>query len=256
MLPRMRIGAHVPPSDPLGEAIARNADCVQIFLSDPQSWRKPAPRDDAAQLAAAELPIYVHAPYLVNVASPSSRIRIPSRRILQETCDAASAIGAEAVIVHGGHVGADGDVEEGFASWRKAVERLETEVPVLLENTAGGSSAMARQFDVLGRLWEHLADLAIGFCLDTCHAHAAGEDLLDAVDRIKSLVGRIDLVHANDSKDASGSGRDRHQNLGQGTIDDDALVAVVAAAGAPVIVETPGDADGQARDIAWLRNRL
>lgn len=252
----MLIGAHVPPSDPLGAATARGADCVQIFLSDPQSWRKPAPRADAAELAAAELPIYVHAPYLVNVASPSSRIRIPSRRILQETCDAAAEISAAAVIVHGGHVGDDGDENEGFRSWRKAVERLETDIPVLLENTAGGAHAMARHFDVLGRLWEHLADLPIGFCLDTCHAHAAGEDLVDAVDRIKALVGRIDLVHANDSKDGSGSGRDRHQNLGRGTIDPEALVAVVAAAGAPVICETPGDVDGQAADIAWLRSRV
>ena len=252
----MRIGAHVPPGDPLGEAAARNADCVQIFLSDPQSWRKPPPRDDAAELAAADLPIYVHAPYLVNVASPSSRIRIPSRRILQETCDAAAAIGAAGVIVHGGHVGAEGDEEQGFASWRKAIEQLETSVPVLLENTAGGDHAMARRFDVLGRLWERLDGLPIGFCLDTCHAHAAGEEVADAVDRIKSLIGRIDLVHANDSKDEQGSGRDRHQNLGSGQIDPEALVAVIAAAGAPVICETPGGAVEQGRDIAWLRARL
>ena len=76
------------------------------------------------------------------------------------------------------------------------------------------------------------------------------------VERLTAAIGRIDLVHANDSKDEAGSGRDRHENLGRGRIDPDVLVAVVAAAGAPVIVETPGDAAGQAADIAWLRERL
>lgn len=229
---------------------------MQLFLSNPQSWRKPPPRDDADALRAAELPIYVHAPYLVNVASPNPKIRIPSRRILQESCDAAASIGAEAVIVHGGHVDTGTPESDGFVNWHKALERLETDVPVLIENTAGGQHAMARRFDVLGRLWERLEGLAVGFCFDTCHAHAAGESLVDAVDRIKSLVGRIDLMHANDSKDESGSGRDRHTNLGSGRIDPGLLVAVVAAAGAPVICETPGGVAEQAADIAWLRERV
>ncbi|HWB72613.1 MAG TPA: deoxyribonuclease IV [Egibacteraceae bacterium] len=250
------IGAHVPSARPLQEAAARGADCVQIFLSNPQSWRRPPARDDAAELAAHDLPVYVHAPYLVNVASANNRVRIPSRKILQETCDAAAAIGAAAVIVHGGHVDAATDLDDGFANWRKALERLETDVLVLIENTAGGQHALSRRFDVIGRLWEHLQGLRIGFCLDTCHAHAAGERLVDAVQRLRGLVGRIDLVHANDSKDEPGCGRDRHANLGSGRIDPELLVAAVAAAGAPVICETPGDARAQANDIAWLRSRL
>lgn len=256
MLDDMRIGAHVPPARPLEEAAARNADCVQVFLSNPQSWRKPGPRDDAAELRAAAIPVYVHAPYLINVASGNNRIRIPSRKILQETCDAAAAIGAAGVIVHGGHVDAGTDLDEGFSNWRKALERLETDVSLLIENTAGGQHAMSRHFDVIGRLWERLQDLEVGFCFDTCHAHAAGEHLVDAVERLRGLVGRIDLVHANDSKDEPGCGRDRHANLGSGRIDPELLVAAVAAAGAPVICETPGDARAQANDIAWLRGRL
>ncbi|HUH06568.1 MAG TPA: deoxyribonuclease IV [Egibacteraceae bacterium] len=252
----MLIGAHVSPRAPLEEAAARSADCVQLFLSNPQSWRKPEPRADAEQLRGSDLPIYVHAPYLINVASGNNRIRIPSRKILQDTCDAAAAIGAAAVIVHGGHVEKDTDVESGFANWRKAMERLQTDVPLFIENTAGGQNAMTRHFDVIGQLWDHLEGLPVGFCLDTCHAHAAGEKLTDAVDRIKGLVGRIDLVHANDSKDAPGSGRDRHENLGRGMIDPDVLVAMVRAADAPVVCETPNGAEGQAADIAWLRARL
>jgi deoxyribonuclease-4 len=115
---------------------------------------------------------------------------------------------------------------------------------------------MARRFDVLARLWDRVGDTGVGFCLDTCHAHAGGEDLDGIVDRVKAITGRIDLVHANDSKDTPDSGRDRHQNLGKGQIDLDTLVGIVQAAGAPVICETPGPAAAQRADIALLRSRL
>jgi acyl-CoA synthetase (AMP-forming)/AMP-acid ligase II len=96
----------------------------------------------------------------------------------------------------------------------------------------------------------------IGFCLDTCHAHAGGEELATVVDRVKAITGRIDLVHCNDSRDEFDSGADRHANIGEGKIDPDDIVTVVRAAGAPVVCETPGGADGQASDIAWLRKEL
>jgi deoxyribonuclease-4 len=76
------------------------------------------------------------------------------------------------------------------------------------------------------------------------------------VDRIKAVTGRVDLVHANNSRDAFDSGADRHANLTSGSIDPDEIVAVAAAAGAPVVVETPGGAEGQGGDIAFLRERL
>ncbi len=226
---------------------------MQIFLGNPQSWKAPKPREDAAALRAAALPIYVHAPYLINVASANNRVRIPSRKILQQTCDAAAEIGAAAVIVHGGHVADDSELDEGFVRWRKALDQLQSEVPVYLENTAGGDHAMARHFDTIARLWDVIGDTGIGFCLDTCHAWAAGEELVHAVDRIKAITGRIDLVHCNDSKDAAGSGRDRHANLGSGEIDPELLVAAVTAADAPVICETAEA--GRKDDIAFLREQ-
>jgi len=248
------LGSHVPPDDPLGAAAAEGAECVQIFLGDPQSWKKPKPREDAEQLKAADIPIYVHAPYLINVASPNNKVRIPSRKILQQTCDAAAEIDAAAVIVHGGHVTEDDDLADGFDRWRKALDSLETDVPVYLENTAGGDHAMARHFDTIARLWDRIADTGIGFCLDTCHAWAAGEELVEAAERILGITGRIDLVHCNDSKDECGSGRDRHENLTKGQIDPEAILHVVRVAGAPVICET---ADvGRKDDIAWLRTNL
>lgn len=252
----MLIGGHVGPDDPLGTAVAEGADCVQIFLGDPQGWKKPPPREDAAELKASDTTVYVHAPYIVNMASPNNRIRIPSRKILQQTVDAADEIGAAGVIVHGGHVTKDDREADGFLRWVKAMDALDMKVPVLLENTAGGDHAMARHFDTIAGLWDHIGDRGIGFCLDTCHAHAGGEELDGIVDRVKAITGRIDLVHANDSKDRADSGRDRHENLGKGQIDLDTLVGIVQAAGAPVICETPGGVEEHAADIELLRSRL
>ena len=247
----MKIGIHLGRDDPLGQGAARGADCVQFFLGEPNGWKVPPPGDDAAALAAADIVTYVHAPYGINLASPNNRVRIPSRKLLADTCAGAAAVGAAGVIVHGGHVTDGGDLEEGFARWRKAMDQLESEVPVLLENTAGGNHAMARRFDVLARLWDRIGDTGIGFCLDTCHAHAGGEDLDGIVDRVKAITGRIDLVHANDSKDKADSGRDRHENLGKGHIDPKLILDVLRAAGAPAVVETP--AAGHAADIELLR---
>lgn len=247
------IGSHVHNEDPLAAARADGADVVQFFLGNPQSWKKPQPRDDADLLKASTVPLYVHAPYLINVASANNRIRIPSRKILQDTCDAAAEIDATAVIVHGGHAD-DDDIDAGIERWVKALDQLDTDVPVYLENTAGGDHAMARHFDTIARLWDRIGDKGIGFCLDTCHAWAAGESLVDAVDRITSITGRIDLVHCNDSRDAAGSGADRHANFGLGKIDPQLLAAVVLAAGAPVICETADE--GRKSDIAFLREHV
>jgi deoxyribonuclease-4 len=226
---------------------------VQIFVSDPQSWKAPVPRADGDAIKASGLPVYVHSPYLVNLASANNRIRIPSRKILQQCCEAAVDLEARAVIVHGGHVNAGDDVQQGIERWVKALDQLETTVPVLLENTAGGDHALARHFDTIARLWEAIGD-RVGFCLDTCHAHAAGEEMVDVVDRVRAITGRIDLVHCNDSKDPAGSGRDRHEHLGFGMIDPGLLAEVVRRAGAPVVCETP--ADGQRDDISWVREQL
>ncbi|MGH3344620.1 MAG: deoxyribonuclease IV [Carbonactinosporaceae bacterium] len=258
MLP---IGAHVDQADPIGEAEARGADLVQFFLGDPQGWRPRCTYEGGTRAlrAAAQargVDMYIHAPYLVNVASTNNRIRIPSRKILQTVVDEAAELGAAAVIVHGGHVGKADDLDVGLDNWRKAMERLEMRCPVYVENTAGGEKAMARTVESIGRLWDALDGHDVGFCLDTCHAHAGGEELAGIVDRIKALTGRVDLVHANDSKDAFASGRDRHENLGSGHLDPGQLVDVVTAAGAPVVCETPGGAEGQHRDITWLRGRL
>lgn len=249
-------GAHVAGGDPLGEAEKRAADVVQIFLSNPQSWKKPAPRADADVLAASPVPIYVHSPYLINLCTDNNRVRIPSRKILQDTCDAAAEIDAAGVVVHGGHVSGDGDVDLGYDRWRKALDRVETDVPILIENTAGGDKAVARRVDQLAGLWDAIGDRGVGFVLDTCHAWAGGESLEGLVERVMEATGRIDLVHLNDSRDPFDSRRDRHANIGTGEIPEELLASIVAGVDCPVIVETPGQADDQAADIAWARRAV
>jgi deoxyribonuclease-4 len=113
---------------------------------------------------------------------------------------------------------------------------------------------MARRWDMLARLWDKIGEFGAGFCLDTCHAFAGGEDLVDVVERARAITGRIDLVHLNNSRDEFNSGRDRHANVKKGTIDPELLVAVLAAADAPAVVETP--TEGQAEDIAYLMSAL
>lgn len=226
------------------------AEVVQFFLGDPQGYDKPV----LPAKPVEGVDIYIHAPYLINVATTNNRIRIPSRKLLEQHLKAAASLGAKGLVVHGGHVNKNDDPQAGFDNWRKVFERMECPIPVLIENTAGGGNAMARKLERIARLWDALDGFDVGFCLDTCHAHAGGEELIDVVERVKAITGRIDLVHCNDSRDDFGSGADRHANIGQGKIDPELILAVCRAAGAPIVVETPRD--GQAEDIAFLRKNL
>jgi deoxyribonuclease IV len=286
----VRIGAHDREGDPLAVAQATGAEAVQFFLGDPQGWDPPAfpggdPAALRAALAAAGLAVYIHAPYGINVASANNRIRIPSRKLLAQQLAAAAAIGAQGLIVHGGHVTGGVADEVGYGNWRKAMERIDRPIPLLIENTAGGDHAMARGLAAIARLWDVIGELSvardggagtggagnggvgnggaaggsggqatgeIGFCLDTCHAFAGGDDLAGIVDRVKAITGRIDLVHCNNSRDEFGSGRDRHATIETGQIDPAQLLEVVQAAGAPVISETPDPG----ADLRWLRQHL
>src|SRR6266436_700165 len=161
----VRIGAHDREGDPLAVVHATGADIVQFFLGDPQGWDAPTfPGGDAAALrdalAAAGVDAYIHAPYGINVASPNNRIRIPSRKLLSQQLEAAAAIGAKGLIVHGGHVTAGVDPQQGYDSWRKAIERIERPLPMLIENTAGGDGAMARSLEAIARLWDAVTEAA------------------------------------------------------------------------------------------------
>ncbi len=260
-----RVGCTVDPADPISSAAERGAEAIQILLGDPQSWNKPAtlypdgPEALKKAVQDAGLVLYVHAPYVINVASANNRLRIPSRKLLQQTLDAAAELGATGVVVHGGHTTKNDDPQVGFDNWRKCVEGLEPSCPLFIENTAGGDHAIARRLESIARLWEAIDGHDIGFTLDTCHAFAGGEPVESVVEKVMAITGRIDLVHANDSQGGLDSGRDRHANFGEGAIAPVDLAAAVRAAavvGANFVCETPGDAAAQAADISWIRERL
>ena len=262
----LRIGAHVPQTDPVAEALARGADLVQFFLGDPQGYQGPevayvgGAEALRAAAEAAGVDLYVHAPYIVNVATTNNRIRIPSRKLLQQHVDAAAALGAKGLIVHGGHVNEADDPAQGFDNWRKAVAATDLKLPLLIENTAGGDNAMTRHLERIARVWDAISTAEgfdrVGFCLDTCHAHAGGNDLSSMVADVVRITGGVDLVHCNDSRDEFGSGADRHANFGRGRIAPDDLAAIVREAAAPVVCETPGGPEEHRADFAFLRERM
>ena len=279
----MRIGAHVSVAGGLGQAPgnARAVGCesLQVFVSNARGWAPP-PVDPAgdqrfrADLAAAGLgPLFVHAPYLVNFASVSPLTRERSREVVAATLAKATAIGAAGVVVHAGAALASGRAA-GLASTREALLPLADAVAapgalaatpdLVLELTAGTRGSLAARFEEMAELLaacDHHPHLRV--CMDTCHAQAAGYDLGDpagatkALDELFTTLGdRVVLVHANDSRDPVGAGRDRHCPIGTGTIGDRGFAAILAHPGLaalPVITETTGDPAQMATDLTRLK---
>jgi deoxyribonuclease IV len=272
----VRIGAHVSVAGGLeravGNATAVGCESLQVFVSNARGWAPP-PVDPAADerfradLQAAGLgPLFVHAPYLVNFASASPLTRERSREVVAATLAKAAAIGATGVVVHAGAALASGRTA-GLATTREALLPLADAAgpDLVLELTAGTRGALAARFEEMAELLaacEHHPRLKV--CMDTCHAQAAGYDLGDpagvakALDELFATLGeRVVLVHANDSRDPVGAGRDRHCPIGTGTIGDQGFAAILAHPGLatlPVITETTGDPDQMATDLTRLKH--
>ena len=272
------IGAHVPVAGGLlkGLTYAREigAEAIQVFVSNPRGWAlSPGdPGQDAAfrdQAEQAGLPVFVHAPYLVNFGSPTEATLIKSVASIAHSLQRAAALGARGVVVHAGSAVAGAHRDDALAQLRShLLPLLEAADPtgprLLVEPTAGGGQALAATVAELGPWFDQLdAHPLLGVCLYTCHAFAAGHDLaapggmktvLDALVRTVGR-GRLALVHANDSKDPCGSGRDRHEAIGAGLIGQDPFAELFrhpAMRGVPVVIETPGDAASQRSDLSLL----
>jgi deoxyribonuclease-4 len=269
-----RIGAHVPVSGglvrgSLSRADQLGAEVVQIFLANPRGWAEPKTDpsvDETFRLACAErgLPVFVHAPYLINFGSPSAETLAKSAGALEFSLRRAAAVGARGVVVHAGSAVLGNRWDQAMDQVREHLRNLITdEGPrLLIEPTAGGGGALAADAASLGAYLEVLDDPRIGVCLDTCHLHAAGHDLSSAegmragIAAVVRRIGRdrIGLVHVNDSRDPVGSKRDRHTGLGAGSIGMDGFAAMFGAPGlrgVPMVVET--EEAGHAADIATLK---
>src|SRR6478672_8846657 len=247
------------------------AETVQLFVQSPRTWRFPA--HDAADLEAfkaqreeADIPVFVHALYLVNLATPDDAIYSKSVDTMRATVDAACAIEADAVIFHiGSHLGAG--FETGLARVVPAVEqvleRCNDRTWLLMENSAGAGGTIGRSLDELAAIFDALGGHErLGLCLDSCHLFVSGVDVTDAptwaalLDDLDQRIGldRLRALHANDAKAPLGSNRDRHDNIGAGLIGEGlgVFLAHPKLQGLPAVLEVPGK-DGKGPNADEIR---
>jgi deoxyribonuclease-4 len=267
---RNPVGTHVQVgkglvTGALSQADALGCETIQLFAGNPRGWAASAgdPNVDAAfRHATAErgMRVFVHAPYLVNLGSPTAATYERSVATVAHNLKRAAEIGAEGVVVHTGSCVDAGTLDVAMRQVREGLlpilEVLGDDAPwLLLEPTAGQGQSLCAGVDDLEA---YLAALdghpRAGICLDTCHVFAAGAPLDEVggttatVDRLVEIggPGRLRLVHANDSKDVRGAFKDRHEKIGEGHIGLGAfeeLFAHPATEGVPFILETPGTRD-------------
>ncbi|MEW5911881.1 MAG: deoxyribonuclease IV [Thermodesulfobacteriota bacterium] len=274
----MRFGLHLSVAQGLPATLAQakrlRLECLQIFAGNPRTWQqKPLDPEQAAAfregLARLGLePVVVHAPYLINLASPERGLWRRSIAALAEQIERARALGAAAVVVHPGSRGERGlgwglnRVASGVA---RALAVAGEGAACWLENTAGGGGHLGAGLEELAELLARLRGRPVGAVLDTAHAWAAGYDLsgapavagfLDQVERVLGLE-RVKMWHLNDSLHPQGSRRDQHTHLGQGLLGRGCFAALAAEprlAGAGGVMETPKDSpQADPRNLAYMR---
>lgn len=281
---RPLLGAHVSTAGGVALAFERGAalgcDALQIFVKSPSQWRSKAlAPEEAEEFRAAHVghgrpPVVAHAAYLINLAAADPALLEKSRAGLADELGRAAALGLDGVVVHpGAHLGrgVDAALTAVAASLDAVCIQTAGAAPkILLELTAG-------QGTVVGHTLEQLAAIRaraeqperLGYCLDTCHAFAAGYDVgseggverfLADIERILGF-GLVRAVHLNDSVGELGSRKDRHANIGAGRIalaGFQRLLMDSRTAAMPMILETPvgDDEEGHARDLATLRGLL
>lgn len=236
----MRLGCHVQISGGLSKAVdravERGCETIQVFVSNPRGWKQsdilPGDIDafrEGCRRGGIE-PVFVHTIYLINLAAPEGEVRERSVASLVMNMEAAARLGSSAVVTHLGSHGGDGE-EEGvrrvIRAVREALRRGPEGVPLLLETTAGSGHSVGHRFEQLGEILRAFPEEErLGVCLDTCHLFAAGYDIrtrkgLEAT--LRELdeevgLGRLKLVHANDSRGELGSRVDRHEHIGEGRL--------------------------------------
>jgi deoxyribonuclease-4 len=271
----VRIGAHVPTHGSLRSAIDAAGTCgaeaVQVFISNPRGWAPPRISDAeirefrAAWAESGLGPLFVHAPYLVNIASPNPAFLRRSADLARASIVAASMLSATGFVVHAG----SGGPGEPDAALQRAAATLrnvgpEGDCAVVVELTAGTSGSVAATFPEAARLFAAVGDVRLRLCADTCHLFAAGYGL-DEPDGVAAcfedlhaagLADRLLLIHANDAKDGRGTHRDRHEHIGEGRIGVEGFFEILRrpeVQNLALVVETPGTLEDHARDITTLR---
>src|SRR6266516_5991436 len=261
----MRLGRHMPTHSNAVKAahIAQQLGCttIQIFASNPTGWR-PTAGDPASLLAFARAahdlgldPIVVHAPYLINLASPDEVIWEKSVSLLRWTLQRGELLGAAHVVFHiGSHRGSG--VDAGLARIAEAIVLILPETPpgvmLLLENDVGSGNSLGHSFEQIGMVLNVLPQYEdrLGVCLDTAHLWGAGYDISNAasvrqlLQHFDDVIGlnRLKVIHLNDTEMALGSHRDIHARLGEGIIGEEGLRALLCDTRldhVAVLLETP-----------------
>lgn len=279
-----RIGVHLGtgggPSNAVAKAREIGANTFQIFSSSPRMWR--APRVDPEQAtrmrelrAAHDIgPLVIHANYLVNVCSQTADVRTKSVECFRGEMERALILGAEYLVLHPGswrgmtrHEG----LKLAAESIEQAIDGLPwqgTGFTILIENTAGSEFSLGGSFDQVAELVMMLRSHApVAVCLDTCHTHVAGYDIVTdegyerTIEQIDAATGfdAVRVWHCNDAKAERGSKLDRHQHIGQGTIGKEPFRRLLndpRFAHAAFIAETPVDDDGNEESNVRLLKRL
>ena len=271
----LHIGCHLSCSKgylTMGEqALAIGADTFQFFTRNPRGGSvKPFDEQDADALntflaAHRFAPILAHAPYTLNACAADASIRDFAIRTMTDDLARLSHLPNAMLNFHpGSHVKQGADVGVRYiAQMLDTVMTPEIKTPVLLETMAGKGSEVGRSFEEIRAIIDSTrAGGRLGVCLDTCHVYDAGydiveqlDDVLETFDRVLGL-DRLKAIHLNDSKNPMGSHKDRHEQIGKGSLGLEAVVRIInhpALRKLPFYLETPNDLDGYAREIALLR---
>ncbi len=282
-MPRKRIGVHLGTSGgcwtAVDRAVAAGANTFQIFSSSPRTWKAgPVKPEDARKmregLAAHDIgPLVIHASYLINLCSQSETVRSNSTGAFHDEVERALALGATYLVLHPGSWKGLSR-EEGIRLAAENIEKAMGDLPwqgtdfrVLIENTAGAEFSLGGSFEQVAELVHTLQSQGApaAVCLDTCHTHVAGYDLVSSegyertVQQIADTIGlaNVRVWHCNDAKAPMGSKLDRHEHIGEGTLGAAAfgrLLSDERFAHAAFIAETPVDEPGdEARNVAALR---
>jgi deoxyribonuclease-4 len=276
----MLIGAHVSTAGGLVRALERaeerGAESMQIFNQSPRAWR-PTRYSEAdfavfrERLAASSVQsVYIHAVYLINVASDDPEVCRKSLTSLTHALSVGDGIGADGVVMHPG----SGKGQAPAPTFRrlgkaiKAALRETGSTPLLFENTAGAGFTIGRTFEELARVIDASGGgERLGVCLDSCHLLASGYEVREraafkqVVDDYDAVVGldRLRALHLNDSKTALGSNVDRHATLGDGEIGEAGLRVFLSEQrfeGLPVLLETGPDGHGPDKAQLDIAKRL
>ena len=279
-----RIGVHLGTAGGPSNAVVRareiGANTLQIFSSSPRMWRAavidPEQADRMRDLRAAHDigPLVIHSSYLLNLCSQTETVRENSIRGFRGEVERALMLGADYLVLHpGSWKGLSRN--EGLHLAAESIERAidgfpwqSTSFTILIENTAGSECSLGGSFDQVAELVMLLRTHApVAVCLDTCHTHVAGYDIVSAdgyeetMIQIEATVGfdAVRVWHCNDAKAARGSKLDRHQHIGKGTIGKEAfrrLLNDARFAHCAFIAETPVDEDGDEQSNLWALKRL